>query len=116
MTQPAKKTSQVTDWHNADIKAALDKAGWSFNQLGKAHGYNCKSALARALHGPYPRAERLIAAAIGVKPEVIWPTRYDRDGKPNRPPGRKPKRPADVRLSKPTTAHGSRNLQQRLAG
>lgn len=112
----AKKASQATDWHNADIKAALEKAGWSFNQLGKQHGYNCKSALARALHAPYPRAERLIAEAIGVPPQVIWPSRYDSNGASNRPKGRKPQRPANVRLGKPTTARATRNLQQCRAG
>jgi len=29
-----------------------------------------------ALNRPYPKAERIIAAAIGIAPEVIWPERY----------------------------------------
>lgn len=94
MTGPVKKASLATDWHKADIKAALAKVGWSLNQLGLAHGYTCKSALARALHAPYPRAERIIADAVGVKPEAIWPSRYNANGESNRPRGRAPMRPA----------------------
>lgn len=40
------------------------------------HGYT-PSMITKALRQPYPNAERLIAAAIGVPPETIWPSRYD---------------------------------------
>ena len=49
------KNATPKNWHRADIVAALKKKGWSL----------------RALKG-----ERIIAAAIGVKPEEIWPERY----------------------------------------
>lgn len=114
MTGPAKKASPAKDWHKADIKAALAKVGWSLNQLGLVHGYNCKSALARALHAPYPRAERIIAEAIGVKPEAIWPSRYDANGESNRPRGRTPMRPAAY-AHKGSTATGGRNTQAKAA-
>jgi len=112
MSDLAKKASPPKDWHTADIKAALDKAGWSFNALGIEHGYTSKSALAHALHEPYPRAEKIIADALGLKPWVIWPSRYS-NGLPNRTPGRKPKRPAHLQLVKPTTARAVRNPQTR---
>lgn len=70
---PKKPASQ--DWHPAHIVAALRLAGWSTRSLARHHGYH-PSALAKAMHRPYPRAEQLIADALGVPPETIWPARY----------------------------------------
>ena len=66
------------DWHRADIKAALEKAGWSLRGLSVHHGYKAAQTLQIALHRPWPKGERLIAEAIGLTPEDIWPSRYDR--------------------------------------
>lgn len=77
------RESQPSDWHKADIVAALRKAGWSLRRLSAQHGYH-PQALKNALHRPWPRAERLIAEAIGVEPTTIWPSRYDAAGRPNR--------------------------------
>lgn len=98
MTNTSAKKASPKGWHSADIKAALEKAGWSVNQLGLAHGYTASSALGQAFQRPYPKAERIIADTIGVHPMVIWPNRYDAQGNPNRPRGRKPQRPATSRL------------------
>lgn len=38
------------------------------------------SALKGALRDPYEAGERAIAEALGVKPEKLWPERYDADG------------------------------------
>ena len=75
--------NNTQDWHRADIKAALEKAGWSLRSLGKEYGYS-PGSLKLALRKPWPKAEAIIAAAIGVKPWEIWPSRYH-NGKPNRP-------------------------------
>jgi len=64
------------DWHPADIKAALEKAGWSLRGLSRHHGYSA-TVLAEALRSSYPKAQGLIADAIGVEPELIWPSRYE---------------------------------------
>lgn len=69
------------DWHRADIIAALWKAGTSLRQLSLEHEYHPRS-LARALSRPWPRAEKLIAARLGLRPHAIWPTRYRADGTP----------------------------------
>jgi len=106
----AEKMPAPKDWHPADIKAALVKAGWSFNQLGLYHGYTSKSALTGVLRNPWPKAESLIAEAIGVAPQEIWPSRYNTDGTPNRVRGRQPVRPAGL----PTVARNSNAA--RLAG
>jgi Ner family transcriptional regulator len=71
-----KKARLPQDWHPADIKAALEKKGWSLRRLSQHHGYSpdmVKTALVR----PYPNAERIIAQALGLAPETIWPSRYD---------------------------------------
>lgn len=75
---PAKKTSHE-DWHPADILAAVRKAGWTFAALAEHHGLE-RSTLTHALARSYPKAEKRIAEAIGVAPQDIWPSRWNRDG------------------------------------
>lgn len=76
-----KKPAPPSDWHPADVQAALKKRGWSFRKLSIAHGYDAGS-LNVALRRPWPRAERIIARTIGVEPWDIWPSRYDEDKYP----------------------------------
>ncbi|MBV7403582.1 helix-turn-helix domain-containing protein [Enterobacter sp. ENT03] len=64
-----------TDWNRIDIVAALHKQGVSIRELSVRAGLKpdtLKNALSRA----YPKAERIIADALGVAPEHIWPSRY----------------------------------------
>lgn len=77
--------------------AALRKAGWSLRALSAHHGLSA-TTLRKALAKPWPKGEKRIADALGVKPWDIWPSRYavsiDADGNtlgvPNRGlPGRK---------------------------
>ncbi|WP_083460545.1 helix-turn-helix domain-containing protein [Gulbenkiania mobilis] len=75
-TSDAQKNSAV-DWHRADIVAALHKAGWSLRRLSQEAGLSA-GALNNALDRPWPKAERIIAAAIGEAPEAIWPSRYEK--------------------------------------
>ena len=79
LNQPKKPV--VQDWHRADIKSALEKAGHSLRQLSLQHGY-APTSLKVALNEPWPAAERIITSAIGVAPSTIWPTRYDAYGNP----------------------------------
>lgn len=72
--EDVKKTAK--DWHRADIIAALHKAGWSLRQLSLKHGYSQSSTLKNAVDRPWLKGERIIAEAIGVPPEEIWPERY----------------------------------------
>jgi Ner family transcriptional regulator len=75
-TFSSSKKAAPGDWHPADIVAALRKAGWSLRRLSKHHGYHPQT-LGRAMRSTYyPSYERLIAKAIGVKPEQIWPARF----------------------------------------
>lgn len=74
-----KKTSRE-DWHPADIKAALDKAGWTLRALAAHHGVKASSTLSHTFERSYPLNEKRIADAIGVTPQEIWPSRYNEDG------------------------------------
>ncbi|GMU44151.1 MAG: transcriptional regulator [Xanthomonadales bacterium PRO6] len=116
MATPApRKNTSLEDWHPADIIASLRKAGWSLAQLALHHGYADKSAVRTAVSRPYPKAERIIAAALGLHPMQIWPSRYDRAGQPNRTGSRRPIRPANA--PRPSVADMAlpRNTQKRAA-
>lgn len=71
-------------WHRADIKAALEKAGWSLSSLSRASGYS-RASVGLALAQSYPAAERIIAYVLNVEPWVIWPDRYNDYGQPVQP-------------------------------
>lgn len=75
-------TPHATDWHKADIKAAIEKAGWTLRSLARRHNLT-HGTLTQALRTSYPASERRIADALGVHPMVIWPSRYNKDGSPN---------------------------------
>ncbi|MPQ72077.1 helix-turn-helix domain-containing protein, partial [Pseudomonas sp. MWU12-2323] len=64
--EAAKKTAE--DWHRADIVAALHKAGWSLRKLSEGAGLSA-GTLKSALDRPYPKAEAIIASAIGLDPK-----------------------------------------------
>lgn len=70
------------DWHPADIVAGLKKRGTSLAALSREAGL-ASSTQANALSRSWPRGEKLIADALGISPEIIWPSRYF-DGEGNR--------------------------------
>jgi Ner family transcriptional regulator len=70
-----KKSASATDWHRADIVAALHKKGWTLRELSRQNGLSA-CTLNQALERPYKKAEGIIATAIGIDPRAIWPTRY----------------------------------------
>jgi len=72
------------DWHAEDIKAAIRKTGITMADLAKKHGY-ARTVMSMVLRDPWPAVERIIASHIKVKPEVIWPSRYNPDGSPRSP-------------------------------
>jgi len=65
------------DWHPADVLAALKKRGKTLAGLSRDHGYHATAA-GKALKRPWPALEALIAAALDLPPEAIWPSRYPR--------------------------------------
>jgi len=78
-----KKPARVADWHKADIKAALEKRGWTIRSLARHHGVHHRT-LNQALYCPYLKSEQRIADAIGVQAAVIWPSRYLDNATPKR--------------------------------
>lgn len=86
MANKTAKKAGREDWHSADIKAALEKAGWTLRALADHHGLSSSSALSHTFLRSYPVNERRIADAIGVDVQDIWPSRYFDDGTP-RPRG-----------------------------
>jgi Ner family transcriptional regulator len=69
------QTPAKPDWHPADVLAALKKRSKTLSGISTAHGYH-STAAGKALKQPWPAMEAVIAAAIGVPPEAIWPSRY----------------------------------------
>jgi len=53
----------------------LWERGFTLRSLSRSSGLASKT-LGTALHRPWSRGESIIAGALGVAPEVIWPTRY----------------------------------------
>lgn len=107
---PARKKPAPSDWHPADVIAALRKCGWSLRQLSLHHN-KAAGTLHKAFAMPYPNAERMIAEAIGIHPSTIWPSRYGADGLPNRLNSRRPMRPQHIDLPKRNPSVEPRNLQ-----
>ena len=91
-TAPNLKKPANKDWDWKEVLLALHKRGWSLRQVGIAEGYPDGSALGETARRPYPKAEAILAAYAGVDhPKLIWPSRYDADGIPNRKFGPAPK-------------------------
>jgi len=66
-------STPMTDWHPADVKAALEKRGVSLRRLASEYGY---SHIQRVLVSQWWAAEQIVAKAIGLPASEIWPTRY----------------------------------------
>lgn len=79
--QPEGKQAENVDWHPADILAALKKRGLSLAGLSVANGYH-PTAAGKALKQSWPAMEHLIAVALELPVETIWPSRYDGEGRP----------------------------------
>ncbi|MEN5016638.1 helix-turn-helix transcriptional regulator [Erwinia sp. Eh17-17] len=71
-----RKKHAAKDWHREEIKCAIRLKGYSIAALSRAHGL-AGGTLANALMRPWPKGEKIIAHAIGIEPEEIWPTRYE---------------------------------------
>jgi Ner family transcriptional regulator len=82
ITDSPKKPAFGEDWHPAEVVCALRLKGkTTLRRLSRQHHYH-PGAAGRALRNAWPKMERLIAEAIGVTPQTIWPSRYNADGSP----------------------------------
>ncbi|EEJ0780892.1 DNA-binding protein [Salmonella enterica] len=66
---------RCADWHPEIIKAEIHKRGLSFRALSLQAGYS-RDSLKSVLRTPCKPYQRIIADALGVEPETIWPSRY----------------------------------------
>lgn len=80
MKNATPKKAGQSDWHPADVIAALRKRGITLSSLARAHGLAGSSSLSAALVRSLPKDEKRIADALGVHPKAIWPSRYNPDG------------------------------------
>lgn len=69
--------TEISDWHRADVIAALKKKGLNITALSRDSGL-AAGTLANALRAPWPKGEKIIADALGLEPKDIWPTRYQK--------------------------------------
>ncbi|EFP3733434.1 helix-turn-helix domain-containing protein [Escherichia coli] len=63
------------DWPPEIIKARLHMAGLSLRSLSLKAGYS-RDSLKSVLRTPCQPYQQIIADALGVSPEEIWPSRY----------------------------------------
>ena len=68
------------NWTRQEVLFALRRAGTTAAAIGEANGL-ASTSVYNALERPYPRVHDLIAAAIGVSRETIWPQFYQHDGR-----------------------------------
>ncbi|HEN3631357.1 TPA: helix-turn-helix domain-containing protein, partial [Yersinia enterocolitica] len=57
------------------ILAAIRKRKGSLSALSRDSGLS-SGTLANALTRPWPKGEMIIAEAIGISPQEIWPSRF----------------------------------------
>lgn len=74
-------SKQGEDWTPAFVVYRLREAGLTLSALAERHNYH-PSAIGKALTKAWPAVEAIVAAALGVEPSEIWPSRYDRGGQP----------------------------------
>ncbi len=72
-----------TDMHREDIKAAIRKTGITMNELSRRNGYSIV-AVRITLRRRWPAVEAIVAKHLGLRPQDIWPSRYDELGEPLR--------------------------------
>jgi Ner family transcriptional regulator len=69
------RRSDARDWPSCRIAYELRLRGLTFRRLSKAAGYH-PSTLEQTTRRHNLKWERIIADALGKRPEQIWPSRY----------------------------------------
>lgn len=105
-----KKAADAKDWARAYIKYRIAERYGSMSALARLHGLH-HSVVRRALRVPYPQVDRVIAEALGVSPDEIWPSRYNHATVASNP--RLWRRWINV---KPSTGEGELSVNSPVAG
>ena len=73
--------------HLADIEAVIEKRGTSLREILHLHGYS-EHIFASCLRSPHRKVERLLSEFLGIPLHVLFPERWDANGKRLIRPGR----------------------------
>lgn len=68
-----KKPHLIKEW----VKYQLGIRGLSFAELARRNGGVRREVPGKAFYMSYPKWERIIATALDMKPEQLWPERYE---------------------------------------
>ncbi|MFV0261356.1 MAG: transcriptional regulator [Kluyvera sp.] len=71
-----KNEDQRRDWLPAKVRFELEMRGLSLRALSLEAGYS-RDSLKAVLRTPCETYEQVIADALGMKPEDIWPSRWE---------------------------------------
>lgn len=72
------------------VKKLIIASGITLSELGIQNGFS-HAAVSIALRKRSPYVQEVIARQIGIRPQDVWPSRYDENGSPMRldPRGRR---------------------------
>lgn len=111
LTLDTPKKPAAGDWPSHYIVYRLRERGLSLRRVAVRKGYSPGSP-AKTTKTPWPKMERVIADAIGVTPQEIWPSRYRPDGTPK---SRRGERGLGRYKPKRSTAQRRRTIQRLAA-
>lgn len=69
----------TANWSREKILASLRERGTTAAAIADDAGLS-RFTLYKALTTPYPKAQSIIARALGLSPQQIWPQFYDETG------------------------------------
>lgn len=72
----------MKDWTRQRIRQELKLRGVTMREVGRRAGYGNIDSSRSVFHQSSPPAERVIAEILNLRPQDIWPSRYDADGTP----------------------------------
>ncbi|MAY42606.1 MULTISPECIES: helix-turn-helix domain-containing protein [unclassified Neptuniibacter] len=73
----SKTHSKTEDWSQNEVLFAVKNRGSNLSKLAEANGYDNRRALYVVFYRKNaPTAQKIIADFLELKPEEIWPSRY----------------------------------------
>lgn len=80
-TRASAGDSPGDDWAWPKVKERIESSGTTLSAVARAIG-RTPAAAWQVKRKPIPTLQSAIAAAVGVPPQIIWPSRYDHRGHP----------------------------------
>lgn len=114
--QQTKKLLRDPKKRQAWIIYQVSLQGRSVAAIGRDHGVPRKT-MYRVFHYRYPRIEKIIADALEMRPQELFPERYDADGLPIKKPMGRPKKSVGKTVDKTRSRRNVKNdRESRHAG